>query len=212
MFEDRVDAGRRLAARLEQYRGLDVVVLAIPRGGVVIGYQVASALGAPMDVVVPRKIGAPGQPEFAIGAVGDDQVVLDDLAINQLHVTQIYLREEIEQQRQEIVRRMRLYRGDKPFPDLTGKTAVLVDDGMATGATTLAAARAVRARHPGRLVLAVPVAPRESIEKLRPEVDEIIALESPEPFYAVGAWYADFDQTTDEEVIDLMNRTAPPAM
>lgn len=206
IFANRVDAGKRLAERLEEYRSPETIVLAIPRGGVVVGYEVARALDAPFDVTVPRKIGAPGQPELAIGAVGDDVVVLDQSAISYLHVGEEYLRDEITRQKAEIERRMRLYRGEKPYPDLAGKTVILVDDGMATGATTLAAARAVRERNPGKLVLAVPVAPPESVAKLRPEVDEIVVLETPEPFFAVGAWYAVFDQTTDEEVIDLLSR------
>jgi putative phosphoribosyl transferase len=208
VYEDRTDAGKKLAARLEEYRGPETIVLAIPRGGVVLGYEVAQALGAPLDVIVPRKIGAPGQPELAVGAIGDDQVVLDQSIIGYLGVSKTYLGEEIERQKKEIERRMCLYRGDKPFPDLTGKTVLLVDDGMATGSTTLAAARALRAKHPGRLILAVPVAPPESVAKLRPEVDEIIVLETPDPFYAVGAWYTIFDQTTDDEVIELLNRAS----
>jgi len=206
IFANRVDAGRRLAARLEEYRSPDTIVLAIPRGGVVIGYEVARALDAPLDVTIPRKIGAPGQPELAIGAVGDDVVVLDDRTISYLHVRDEYITEEIERQKAEIERRWRLYRDDRPFPDVKGKTVLLVDDGMATGATTLAAARAVRAKEPGRLVLAVPVAPMESIARLRPEVDEIVVLETPEPFFSVGSWYSVFDQTSDEEVIDLLHR------
>jgi len=206
IFANRVDAGRRLAARLEEYRSPDTIVLAIPRGGVVIGYEVARALDAPLDVTIPRKIGAPGQPELAIGAVGDDVVVLDDRTISYLHVRDEYITEEIERQKAEIERRWRLYRDDRPFPDVKGKTVLLVDDGMATGATTLAAARAVRAKEPGRLVLAVPVAPVESVARLRPEVDEIVVLETPEPFFSVGSWYSVFDQTSDEEVIDLLHR------
>ena len=206
IFANRVDAGRRLAARLEEYRSPDTIVLAIPRGGVVIGYEVARALDAPLDVTIPRKIGAPGQPELAIGAIGDDVVVLDDRTISYLHVREEYISEEIERQKAEIERRWRLYRDDRPFPDVKGKTVLLVDDGMATGATTLAAARAVRAKEPGRLVLAVPVAPMESIARLRPEVDEIVVLETPEPFFSVGSWYSVFDQTSDEEVIDLLHR------
>jgi putative phosphoribosyl transferase len=206
IFANRVDAGRRLAARLEEYRSPDTIVLAIPRGGVVVGYEVARALGAPLDVTIPRKIGAPGQPELAIGAIGDDVVVLDDRTISYLHVREEYISEEIERQKAEIERRWRLYRDDRPFPNVKGKTVLLVDDGMATGATTLAAARAVRAKDPGRLVLAVPVAPVESVARLRPEVDEIVVLETPEPFFSVGSWYSVFDQTSDEEVIDLLHR------
>lgn len=208
IFDDRIDAGKKLVEKLEEYRGPDTIVLAIPRGGVVLGYEVAKALGAPLDVIVPRKIGAPGQPEYAIGAIGDDQVVLDELAISQMHVPRQYLDEEIERQKAEIKRRMRLYRDDRPFPDLRGKTVILVDDGMATGSTTIAAARAVRERNPGKLVLAVPVAPPDTVEKLRPEVDEIVVLQTPEPFYAVGSWYANFEQTTDEEVIELLSRAS----
>ena len=209
IFANRVDAGRRLAARLEEYRSPDTIVLAIPRGGVVIGYEVARALDAPLDVTIPRKIGAPGQPELAIGAIGDDVVVLDDRTISYLHVREEYITDEIERQKAEIERRWRLYRDDRPFPDVKGKTVLLVDDGMATGSTTLAAARAVREKDPGRLVLAVPVAPAESVARLRPEVDEIIVLETPEPFFSVGSWYSVFDQTSDEEVIDLLHRAEP---
>ena len=208
IFEDRIDAGKKLAERLEEYRGPETIVLAIPRGGVVLGYEVAQSLGAPLDVIVPRKIGAPGQPELAIGAIGDDQVVLDQSIIGYLNVPRSYLDEEIERQKAEIERRMHLYRGDKPFPDLTDKTVLLVDDGMATGSTTLAAARALRVKRPGRLILAVPVAPPESVAKLRPEVDEIIVLQTPDPFNAVGAWYTKFDQTTDDEVIELLSRAS----
>ena len=210
IFANRVDAGRRLAVRLEEYRSPDTIVLAIPRGGVVIGYEVARALNAPLDVTIPRKIGAPGQPELAIGAIGDDVVVLDDRTISYLHVREEYITEEIERQKAEIERRWRLYRDDRPFPDVKGKTVLLVDDGMATGSTTLAAARAVREKDPGKLVLAVPVAPAESVARLRPEVDEIVVLETPEPFFSVGSWYSVFDQTSDEEVIDLLHRADSP--
>lgn len=206
LFQDREDAGRRLAAALEKYRGQDAIVLAIPRGGVVVGYEVAQALGAPLDVVIPRKIGAPGQPELAIGAVYGDSTVLDRETIGYLGVSERHIQEEIARQRAEIERRMRLYRGDKPFPDLQGRTVIVVDDGIATGNTTLAALRALRKLNPGRLVLAVPVAPSESAAKLRPEVDDLVVLETPEPFFAVGSWYNQFEQTTDEEVIDLLNK------
>ena len=206
IFEDRWDAGRRLAAALEMYRGADAIVLAIPRGGVVVGYEVATALGLPLDVIIPRKIGAPYQPELAIGAICDDEYVLDEQTVGYLGVSEQYIQEEIERQKHEIERRWQLYRGDRPFPDLTGKTAFLVDDGIATGYTTMAAARAIRKREPARLVLAVPIAPPESAARLRPEVDELIVLDTPEPFFAVGSWYEVFDQTTDEEVVALLHR------
>jgi len=206
IFENRVDAGRRLAARLGRYAGPDAIVLAIPRGGVVVGYEVAAALGVPLDVVIPRKIGAPGQLELAIGAIGDDVSALDEETVRYLGVSEEYIRDEIERQRREIERRWRIYHGDRPFPDLKGKTAILVDDGIATGYTTMAAARTIRKKEPAKLVLAVPVAPPESVARLRPEVDEMVVLETPEPFFSVGSWYYEFEQTTDEEVIALLNR------
>ena len=181
-------------------------MLAIPRGGVIVGYEVAAALNVPLDVIIPRKIGAPGQPELAIGAIGDDISVLDEQAIRYLDVSEKYIQEEIERQQREIERRWRAYRGDRPFPDVKGKTVILVDDGIATGSTTMAAARALRKKNPGKLVLAVPVAPPDSVERLKPEVDELITLEMPEPFFAVGSWYEEFEQTTDVEVVDLLHR------
>jgi len=206
IFVNRVEAGQRLAAALERYRGPDAIVLAVPRGGVVVGYEAATFLDAPLDVIIPRKIGAPGQPELAIGAIGDDVSVLDEETIMYLHVSEAYIRDEIERQRDEIERRWHLYREDRPFPDVRGKTVILVDDGVATGHTTMAAARALRRKNPGRLVLAVPVAPPESVSRLRPEVDELVVLETPEPFFSVGSWYDEFEQTTDAEVIELLHR------
>jgi len=208
LFEDRVDAGKRLAAELERYRGKDVLVLGIPRGGVVVAYQVASALDADLDVIIPRKIGAPGQPELAIGAIAshNDVVFLDPQTISYLGVSDSYIREEIARQKEEIARRERMYRGDRPFPKIEGRTVILVDDGIATGATTIAAARSIKHHNPSRLVLAVPVAPYEAIYRLRPEVDDLVVLETPEPFFAVGSWYNRFDQTTDEEVIELLTK------
>lgn len=208
IFEDRADAGRKLAERLQDYKGLDTIVIAIPRGGVVVGYEVAKALDVPLDIIVPRKIGAPSQPELAIGAVaGDDVCVLDEQSIAYLRVMDEYIKKESEAQRKEIARRLEMYRGDQPFPSLEGKTVLLVDDGVATGYTTMAAARELRKKNPKKLVLAVPVAPLESMERLRSEVDEIVVLETPDPFFAVGSWYYEFSQTTDEEVIDLLHRS-----
>lgn len=206
IFRDRRDAGQRLAARLEKYRGPDTVVLAIPRGGVVVAFEVARLLGAPLDVVIPRKIGAPGQPELAIGAIGDNISVLDQHMIDYLGVSEQYIREEIERQRYEIERRSRLYRGGRPPLAIEGRTVILVDDGMATGSTTLVAVRSLRRRNPARLVLAVPVASHEAVARLRPEVDDLIVLETPDYFMSVGSWYQEFEQTTDEEVIDLLRR------
>ena len=206
IFRDRHDAGKRLAAALEKYRGADAMIIAIPRGGVVVGYEVATALGIPLDVIIPRKIGAPYQPELAIGAICGDEYVLDDQTVKYLGVSQQYIAEEIGRQKKEIERRWKLYRDDRPFPDLTDKTAIVVDDGIATGHTTMAAARAIRKENPAKLVLAVPTAPPDSVARLSPEVDELIVLDTPEPFFAVGSWYEVFDQTTDEEVIELLRR------
>ena len=209
IFKDRVDAGKQLADKLQKYRGADTIVFAIPRGGVVIGYEVAIALNAPLEVIIPRKIGAPGQPELAIGAIGDGISVLDEQTIRYLNVSEKYIQEEIERQRREVERRWQIYRKDKPFPDISNKTVLLVDDGIATGYTTMAAARALRKKNPGKLVLAVPVAPSDSVQRLRPEVDELVVLETPDMFYAVSAWYEEFPQTSDEEVIAHLRRGEP---
>ncbi len=205
IFDNRVDAGRRLVERLQQHRGANAVVLAVPRGGVVVAYEVAASLGAPLDVIIPRKLGAPNQPELAIGAVaGDSIVVLDEKTMGYLGVPSAYVDAEVLRQREEIARRRKLYRDDKPFPSLEGKTVILVDDGIATGATITAAAREVRAHHPGKLVLAVPVAPPETVSRLSREVDDLVVLETPEPFFSVGSWYYQFDQTPDEQVMALL--------
>lgn len=208
IFDDRYDAGRRLALRLSDYAGPDTIVLAVPRGGVETGYEVAMALNAPLDVIIPRKIPAPGQPEYAIGAVaGEDICVLNEETVGYLGVKDnSYLQEEIRRQRDEIVRRTRLYRGDKPFPSIEGRTVILVDDGVATGYTIIAAAREIMAKHPKRLILAVPVAPPDAVNRLNHEVDELVILEIPEVFYAVGEWYVQFVQTSDEQVIELLRR------
>lgn len=207
IFEDRVDAGRQLAEALEHYKGQDVIVLAVPRGGVVVGYEVARALNAPLDVVIPRKIGAPGQPELAIGAVAiDEKPFLDHQMIHLLGVSQEYIEAEVRRQKEEIERRRKIYRSDRPFPKLKDKTVILVDDGIATGYTMMAAIHAIRRMQPSKLILAVPVAPPEAVSRLRPLVDELIVLETPEPFFSVGSWYEQFEQTTDEEVIELLKK------
>ena len=198
IFEDRVDAGRRLADALGEYRGADVIVLGVPRGGVVVAYQVATALQAPLDVTVPRKIPAPGNPELAIGAVAaDGTVVMDPMAEYYPGVTPEYVERAVAQQVEEIHRRLRAYRGDRPPMDVSGKTAIVVDDGIATGNTVLASLRSLRAQNPQALVLAVPVAPPTSVERLAQAADRVVALETPEPFFAVGQWYNNFDQVRD---------------
>jgi putative phosphoribosyl transferase len=204
MFTDREDAGRQLAATLADLAGQDVVVLGIPRGGVQVAAVVAGALGAPLDVVIPRKVGAPANPELGIGAVAQDVEVLDERLIRLLGVSEDYLRQEIEAQQEEIRRRSAAYRGNRPPVELRGKVAVVVDDGVATGGTAAAAARWARARGATRVILAVPVAPAEAVGRLRREADEVRVLDTPEPFYAVGQWYEDFPQVSDERVVELL--------
>jgi len=208
IFADRIDAGERLAKGLAHLAGSECVVLAIPRGGVIVGEVIARELGAPLDVVVPRKIGAPGNPELAIGAVAPGIRVLDPRMVGALGVTDRYLEREIAEQEAEIERRQHAYRGGRPPRPVEGRVAIVVDDGVATGSTAVAALRWARARGAGRVVLAVPVAPPQSLERLRAEADEVVVLETPQPFLAVGEWYRDFDQTTDEQVVSALARSA----
>lgn len=209
VFEDRRDAGRRLADKLEVYKGTDAIVFGIPRGGVVTGYEVAEALDLPLDIVVPRKLGAPGEPELAIGAVapwGDGQALIDQTAVRYLGVTQEYIERETQNQLDEIDRRLREFRGTTEPPDIKGKTVIVVDDGIATGYTIQAAVMALRKLEPAKLIIAVPVAAPEAVNRLSEFVDEIHVLHTPVQFLAVGHWYRNFEQTTDEEVVELLNR------
>ena len=208
IFADRIDAGERLAKSLTHLAGSECVVLAIPRGGVIVGEVIARELGAPLDVVVPRKIGAPGNPELAIGAVAPGIRVLDPRMVGALGVTDRYLEREIAEQEAEIDRRQHAYRGGRPPQPVEGRVAIVVDDGVATGSTAVAALRWARARGAERVVLAVPVAPPQSLERLRAEADEVVVLETPQPFLAVGEWYRDFDQTTDAQVVSALARSA----
>jgi putative phosphoribosyl transferase len=207
-FANRTDAGRRLANELQQYaQRSDVIVLALPRGGVPIGYEVAKALGAPLDVFVVRKIGLPWQEELAMGAVASGGVrVFDRNLIRVAHVSDADVERIANEEERELERRERLYRGDRPFPDVQGKIVILVDDGLATGASMRAAVAALREDKPARIVVAVPVAAPETCDAFRSIADEIICAETPEPFQAVGMWYEDFSQTTDDDVRDLLAR------
>jgi len=206
ILRDRREAGERLAQALAHLAGDDVVVLAIPRGGVVVADAVARALGAPLDIVVPRKVRAPGNPELGLGAVAPGVRVLDQRLITELRVPPDYVEREVAAQEREIERRQRAYRGGRPPVAVDGKVAIVVDDGVATGGTAVAAAR--WARHAGatRVVLAVPVAPAQALRTLGREVDELVVLATPDPFYAVGQWYSDFMQVSDDEVVDLLSR------
>jgi putative phosphoribosyl transferase len=208
MFEDRLDAGVRLAEALKEHAAPDTVILAIPRGGVVVGEVVARTLGVPLDVVVPRKIGAPGNAELGLGAVAPGVRVLDPWLIERLGVSEEYLEREIATQEAETTRRLQAYRAGRPPVDLRGRTAIVVDDGVATGGTAVAALRWARAQGASTVVLAVPVAPPQTMARLRREADEVVALATPEPFFAVGEWYRIFDQTSDEEVVAALARSA----
>lgn len=210
-FYDRSDAGRRLAAELQKFKGEDVVVFALPRGGAPVAEPIATLLNAPLDLVLVRKIGVPFQPELAMGAVadgGDPVVVRNDDVIAMADVSEQEFEEVCARELEEIERRRRLYLGRRVRPEAKGHIAIVVDDGVATGATTRAALRAVRAREPKKLVLAVPVAPPDTLESLEPEVDEIICLETPRALGAIGFFYRDFRQISDDEVIDILDRCA----
>ena len=207
-YRNRTDAGRRLAAQLEKYADRpDVLVLALPRGGVPVAFEVAEALHAPLDVFVVRKLGLPAHPELAIGAIASGGVrIVDQSALRRFGVTDEQLAAVAAGEEQELERREQQYRDARPFPDVEGRTVILIDDGLATGATMAAAATALRAGQPARLVVAVPVAAAETCQAFRGLVDEVVCGATPEPFHAVGLWYEDFSQTSDEEVSDLLAR------
>ena len=206
-FENREDAGRRLAARLERYRDERPVVFALPRGGVPVGFEISRALGAPLDVFVARKLGAPGQPEFGIGAVAPGGVrVLNGNVVERLGIPADYLEAVTRKETAEVERRLRHFRGGRPEPEVRGRTVILVDDGLATGVTAQAAVEALRRLEPRRLVLAAPVCAAQTAERLGPEVDELVCLTEPPDLGAIGFWYRNFEQTSDEEVIGLLER------
>jgi len=210
LFNDRTDAGKQLAARLRFLQGQpNVVVLGIPRGGVVVAAEIARTLNAPLDVFLAHKLGAPFNPELAIGAItSTGEVLLDDLLIAELRLSHKDIEREIEHQRQEIARRVAVFRKNRPPLDVQNKTVVIVDDGVATGSTMLAALRALRQAQPARLILAIPVGPPDTIQRLEKECDQVVVLAMPEPFWAVGRFYTHFGQTSDEEVIALLAEQA----
>jgi putative phosphoribosyl transferase len=210
LFRDRAGAGQILAAKLVEYANRpDVLVLALPRGGVPVAYEVARALHVPLEVFMVRKLGLPGREELAIGAIASGGVrVLNEDLVRALELSPEVIDEVAAHEQQELDRRARLYRDDRPPPDVRGRTLILVDDGLATGSTMRAAVAALRMHEPARIIVAAPVGAAETCADLRQAADEVVCARTPEPFYAVGLWYKDFSQTTDEEVHDLLERAA----
>jgi len=213
-FHDRTEAGRLLAKKLVAYANrADVVVLALPRGGVPVAFEVAKVLQAPLDVSLIRKLGVPGHEELAMGAIASGgMIVRNDEVIAGLGVPSSVLETVAVREQQELERQKHLYRGDQPLPDLHDCTTIFVDDGLATGATMRAAVAALRQHHPAHSVVAVPIAAPDTCEALRADVDEVICALTPEPFYAVGLWYEHFSQTTDDEVQDLLAQAKRPRL
>jgi putative phosphoribosyl transferase len=208
-FADRVDAGRQLAPLLTQLRGPDVVVLGLPRGGVAVAFEIARALDAPLDVIVVRKLGVPGQPELGMGAIGEDGVRIVNAQVVRIAGVSIDDLASVEaKERAALVRRATSLRSDQPMVALTGRTALIVDDGVATGSTARAACQVARARGAARVVLAVPVAAADSISTLQADADEVICVLSPTWLSSIGEWYDDFSATTDQEVRDLLAHAA----
>jgi putative phosphoribosyl transferase len=208
LFADRTDAGRLLGELVGQRRLSPTIVLALPRGGVAVGYEVARLLRAPLDVLVARKLGAPFQRELAVGAIAPGGVlVVDEPAIRYLGISDEEINRLVYAETVEMERRERMYRGEAPFPDLTGQTVLLVDDGLATGMTARAAILSVRQRAPRSIILAAPVSAPESADELAPLVDDCVFLSVPREFYAVGIWYKDFRQLTDDDVVDYLGRS-----
>jgi putative phosphoribosyl transferase len=208
VFRDRTEAGQTLARQLTSYAGRpEVLVLALPRGGVPVAYEVAEALDAPLDIFLVRKLGIPGHEEVAMGAIASGGIrVLNDEVVKSLQIPGHVIDRVAETEQQELTRRERLYRGDRQPRQLSGRTVILIDDGLATGATMRAAAQAIRRQEPARLVVAVPIAAAKTCDEFRGEVDEVVCAVTPEPFYGVGLWYEDFSQTTDDEVRELLAR------
>lgn len=208
-FRDRAQAGKTLAARLEQYAGRsDALVLALPRGGVPVGFEVARALQLPLDLLLVRKVGVPGHEELAMGAVASGGVVVVNRAVaDSLGIGEEAFQRAVEGELKVLESRARLYRGRSPEPEVQGRVVILVDDGLATGSTMRAAVRAVRQRNPQRVVVAVPVGAASTCDEMRHEADEVVCVLAPEAFYAVGAWYENFDQTSDEQVRRLLEES-----
>jgi len=210
IYRDRTEAGKKLADHLKEYANRqDVLVLAVPRGGVPVAFEVANALHAPLDIFLVRKLGVPGQEELAMGAIATGGVrVLNEDVVRYLGIPAEVIDAVAAGEERELERRQRLYRGNRPPPDVRARTVILVDDGLATRSTMRAAAAALRKQQPARIVVAVPVSAAETCDEFRMEVDEIICAATPEPFQGVGLWYEDFSQITDQEVRDLLEKSA----
>jgi putative phosphoribosyl transferase len=209
LFRNRVEAGRKLAMALADFKGEEVVVLGIPRGGVVVANEVARALGAPLDLVVTRKIEAPGEPEYALGAVTQEgDVIMDRQAAESLGASQAYLEDQIRKKREEVKERMERLRGNAPYPELEGKVVIIVDDGIATGSSVGAAVISVKKRKPREIVVAVPVAPADAVKTLSEEGAKVVCLETPRLFFAIGEFYGDFNQVEDLEVRRILDENA----
>lgn len=207
-FHDRNDAGRELANKLIAYTNKpNVLVLGLPRGGVPVAFAVAEKLHAPLDIFIVRKLGVPDYEELAMGALAQGNItIFNQEIVNSMRISQSAINAVIAKEAEELARRNQEYRQNKPFPEITGKIIILIDDGLATGATMRAAITAIKKMHPEKLIVAIPVAAADSYKAIKELVDEIICLEIPEPFYAVGSWYVDFSQTTDGEVIALLKQ------
>ena len=209
MFKDRVDAGRLLVTQLKEYANQpDLLVLGLPRGGVPVAFEVARALKAPLDVFLVRKLGTPGHEELAMGAIGSGDVrILNDMVVKGLNISNEVINQVAERELKELQQRERQYRGDNPGPELHNRTVILIDDGLATGTTMRAAAIALRQQQPAKIIVAVPVAAPETCDEFRDLVDEVVCAVTPRELYAVGLWYEDFSQTSDDEVIELLERS-----
>ena len=209
LFKDRQEAGQKLSVALSKFKGQkDTIILALPRGGVVTAYEIAKELNLPLDLVVPRKIGAPYNEEYAIGAITESgKGIFNSQAIAELHITKEYLDKTVTQGKKEAQRRLKAYRQNRASLNLKNKTIIVIDDGIATGLTMRAAIESIKAKNPAKIIIVVPVSAKDSLEIIKKEVDDIICLDTPEYFGAVGAFYRDFGQTTDEEVIELMEKS-----
>jgi len=209
LFKNRIEAGIKLAEALKDYQNKDVIVLTIPRGGVVVAYEVAKRLNAPLDLIIPRKLGAPMNPELAIGAVSQDgTIVLNEDLVSMLEIPRDYIDAEARGQIREIERRMSKYRGEgKPLPEVMGRIVILIDDGLATGATVRAALLTLKKQKPKELIIATPVGPADTIEMLSSQADKVVCLEIPPFFNAIGEFYDDFGQVEDEEVIEILQKS-----